>query len=276
MPQQILVLVFLFVLSRTCKARDSNDDRCPPSSCGEIRNISHPFRLQTDPKNCGQHGFSLSCENNVTILYLLNGRYVVESINYNNGTIRISDPELRSDDCASLPRNSLSTYNFFYGVPYELEWTGPDPATHNKINLAKSVIFMSCENPVNSPLYIDAASCTKWKYSYALVNGSLSVADMPSSCRIELMALVSRSAIIDGANVSYADIHRALVDGLELAWDLAYWIPSSGSSKSPFLGNHLLKFVPEYETYLFSLHYIILHVSNYAIVLVLFRPMGLI
>ena len=243
MPQQILVLLFLFLLSHTCNAQDTNDHQCPPSSCGEIRNIAYPFRLQTDPKNCGQNELSLSCENNVTILYLLNGRYVVESINYDNGTIRISDPDLRSDDCASLPRNSLSSYNFTYGISYKLDWTDPDPATYNRINLAKSVIFMSCENPVNSSLYIDAASCTKRNYSYALVNGTLSVADMPSSCRIELMALVSRTAVIDRGNVSYADIHAALVDGFELAWAPAYRTPPTGNCESPFFGNRLLKYV---------------------------------
>ncbi|KAK7847851.1 hypothetical protein CFP56_006117 [Quercus suber] len=33
-------------------------------SCGSIPNISFPFRLSTDPENCGDSRYELLCENN--------------------------------------------------------------------------------------------------------------------------------------------------------------------------------------------------------------------
>ncbi|KAL3499700.1 hypothetical protein ACH5RR_038793 [Cinchona calisaya] len=43
-----LVLVLLFLATSCCIAKKSNH-HCPPSSCGDIRNISYPFRLKGDP-----------------------------------------------------------------------------------------------------------------------------------------------------------------------------------------------------------------------------------
>ncbi|KAM3729812.1 hypothetical protein ACB098_12G038900 [Castanea mollissima] len=68
---------------------------CSASSCGNIHNISLPFRLNTDPENCGDPRYELSCENNHTVLlYLFGGKYFVQEISYNNYTIRIVDSVL--------------------------------------------------------------------------------------------------------------------------------------------------------------------------------------
>lgn len=64
---------------------------CSPSSCGEIHNISYPFSLRGDPKYCGDRRYTLSCENNHTVLYLYAGKYYVQQINYDNYTIRVVD-----------------------------------------------------------------------------------------------------------------------------------------------------------------------------------------
>ena len=34
------------------------------SSCGDLQNISYPFRLQDDPVGCGDPDYQLSCMNN--------------------------------------------------------------------------------------------------------------------------------------------------------------------------------------------------------------------
>ena len=66
----------------------SENQPCRPSSCGDIQNISNPFRLKGDPLGCGHPdpAYELVCENNSTILY---GKYHVAEINYHNYTIRV-------------------------------------------------------------------------------------------------------------------------------------------------------------------------------------------
>ncbi|EYU21070.1 hypothetical protein MIMGU_mgv1a017767mg, partial [Erythranthe guttata] len=65
---------------------------CTPSSCGGVRNISYPFRLNTDPKRCGHPKYVLSCENNTTSLYLNSHKYLVHEINYTKHTFRLAIP----------------------------------------------------------------------------------------------------------------------------------------------------------------------------------------
>ncbi|RVW91822.1 Rust resistance kinase Lr10 [Vitis vinifera] len=74
-----LITLLHFSFLSFCAA--SENQRCRPSSCGDIQNISIPFRLKGDPLGCGHPdpAYELVCENNRTILY---GKYYVEEINY--------------------------------------------------------------------------------------------------------------------------------------------------------------------------------------------------
>lgn len=220
----LLFLIFLplFLYNSPCKARDNGNNLCSPSSCGKIQNISYPFRLINDAKNCGDESYALSCENNITVLYLYFGKYIVETINYNNQTIRIVDPNIQKGNCSSLPSYSLANYNFTWNDPFVLtQW---DQKTYEKVFDTESIAFMSCENPVKSPRYIDTSSCTDGslfgskRFSYVVVNGSSSVSDMADSCSVELMAMVTRLEEINGSNVSFVDIHDELAFGFELSW----------------------------------------------------------
>ncbi|KAK7860189.1 hypothetical protein CFP56_042153 [Quercus suber] len=88
----LTVLIALVLVHPTCCATTAMvNHTCSASSCGNIHNISFPFRLKTDPENCGDFSFELSCENNRTVLYISSGKYYVQEISYNNYTIRIVD-----------------------------------------------------------------------------------------------------------------------------------------------------------------------------------------
>ncbi|KAL6311378.1 hypothetical protein AAG906_022969 [Vitis piasezkii] len=81
-----------------------------PSSCGDMRNISYPFRLQDDPPSCGYPEYELICENNRTMINLHGGTYLVTQINYQNYTIRVVDPRRKKDNCwISSPLNSIDS-----------------------------------------------------------------------------------------------------------------------------------------------------------------------
>ncbi|KAK9912533.1 hypothetical protein M0R45_036395 [Rubus argutus] len=204
--------IVLLVLGLCCVACHAKDHHCEPSSCGDIHNISYPFRLNHDPEKCGDSRYNLFCENNLTVLHLYSGKYYVRAINYENYTIRVVDANVREGNCSSIPRYSLASYNFSDEGPYSMflgTWM-------ERIALSKPIIFISCETRLDSSLYVDTAPCIDVSSGHSFVNiGSLNASDLRDSCRIELMALTPSWI---GTNISYIDIHSGLLYGFELSW----------------------------------------------------------
>jgi hypothetical protein len=52
----LVIIVVLILVHEASRANDSHDRHCPPSSCGNIDNISYPFRLKGDPPICSYQG----------------------------------------------------------------------------------------------------------------------------------------------------------------------------------------------------------------------------
>lgn len=180
------------------------------------------------------------------------GKFYVEAINYNNYTIRLVDPNVDKDNCSSIPLYSLNSYNFN-------EWHDPYSTFTNRngfrLRLSEVVVFLKCENPVNSLHYIDTApwnlgtgtynpstsapSQDERHNSYVMVYDDfrlphyydekyyferLGFDDLVSSCRIEQVALKSwRGMNITNTTTSYSDIHNQLLYGFELSWFRYYY-----------------------------------------------------
>ncbi|KAI5342615.1 hypothetical protein L3X38_010490 [Prunus dulcis] len=218
-PSQLFIALLL-VLSLCCLS--CNAKQCEPSWCGK-HNISHPFRLKHDPEKCGDSRYELSCEkNNLTVLYLYSGTYYVQAINYNNYTIRVVDANIHKGNCSSIPHYSLSSYNFSYEDPYQARQWRVNRRDQSYLELSKPIIFLTCETPVNSPLYVDTAPCngamrssTSNGHSYVSVDERLLVSNLREFCRIELMFMISSQLT---KNNSYIDIHNEIIYGFELTW----------------------------------------------------------
>ncbi|EXB81106.1 hypothetical protein L484_014038 [Morus notabilis] len=236
------LVVLIIILHKTSYA-GHNKQNCPPSSCGNLNRISHPFRLTTDPQDCGDQRYELSCENNLPFLYLRMPytheiryyKFHVQAINYENSTIRVVDPDLRKDDCSSIPKISISKDDILFENKFETKikynrvahgcWSLEFPLDYN---LIETVLFLACEKPMNSShLYnwIDrtprdnnnsASSQSKRLYSYVVVNGNLSFSDLEESCRIDAMTLIRKGKNLNTS--SYRGIHNELVYGFELSW----------------------------------------------------------
>ncbi|EXB93847.1 putative receptor-like protein kinase [Morus notabilis] len=236
------LVVLIIILHKTSYA-GHNKQNCPPSSCGNLNRISHPFRLTTDPQDCGDQRYELSCENSLPFLYLRMPythesryyKYHVQAINYENSTIRVVDPDLRKDDCSSIPKISISKDDILFENKFETKikynrvahgcWSLEFPLDYN---LIETVLFLACEKPTNSSrLYnwIDrtprvnnnsASSQSKRLYSYVVVNGNLSFSDLEESCRIDAVTLIRRGKNLNTS--SYRGIHNELVYGFELSW----------------------------------------------------------
>ncbi|KAM7264422.1 hypothetical protein ACFE04_002105 [Oxalis oulophora] len=152
------------MLSVTCSTSlNNNKHYCNiSSSCGDIVNISYPFRLKGQPENCGEPLYELSCENNITILYLNNSKYHVKAIKREYQTIQVLDPNITESNCSFLDlQKQMPDSNQTY--PYLL-------------TIHDAIALVSCKYPVNSDRYINISSCntssfgTVNQYSYALVS----------------------------------------------------------------------------------------------------------
>ncbi|XP_004307212.1 PREDICTED: probable receptor-like protein kinase At1g67000 isoform X2 [Fragaria vesca subsp. vesca] len=217
----VIVLVLGLCCVVCCHAEDHQN--CEPSSCGDIRNISYPFRLIGDPQKCGDFRYNLSCENNLTVLHLYSGRYYVLAINYENGTIRVVDVNLQKDNCSSLPLYSLTAYNLSSDdedLYRTHQWKGTSWEKSPQFELySKLIILITCEfRPGNSSLFVDAAPCINATSGHSFVNiDSLNASDLLDSCQTELMVLTSWNGT-KVVNRSYIDIHNELLYGFELSW----------------------------------------------------------
>ncbi|KAM1124759.1 hypothetical protein ACFX2I_040111 [Malus domestica] len=187
---------------------------CPPSSCGNIQNISYPFRLQDDPKNCGESMYNLFCEDNVTVLRFNSGRYHVKSINYNNNTIRVVDPGFDHNNCSSVPLYSLSSDSIIFGSPYSVY---SYDIHYRMVWISRAITFLNCASPVNSSLYVAV--------------GPMIASDLEEGCSIGWTAMASWTENHRNAT-SYCYIHNALVYGFELQYSLGSPIDPSGFTGS--------------------------------------------
>ncbi|XP_050887951.1 LEAF RUST 10 DISEASE-RESISTANCE LOCUS RECEPTOR-LIKE PROTEIN KINASE-like 2.7 isoform X2 [Lathyrus oleraceus] len=243
----VIMFLFFWFLLLLPQLTYSKSQPCL-SSCGKITNIRYPFRLKQDPEHCGNNRYELDCVNNVTRLSLYDGYYLVESINYNNYTIRVVDPNIHPTDCSSLPRFFLSQNNFTYyndskqryyakennsyqyllnRWPYKYtEYPNPD---YPESESSMPVIYMKCTSPpskVVEKYYADTASCLDQHMTYAIV-GDPQFAILEPQCRVKSIALTSflwntgASNFYYGdviENISYIDIHKALQYGFEISW----------------------------------------------------------
>ncbi|KAL9380465.1 hypothetical protein Peur_026122 [Populus x canadensis] len=241
-----IAFLLQLLVFQTCAHSNNITTLCAPS-CGNIQNISYPFRLNTDPQSCGNNNYNLTCENNIsTVLYLYSGKYYVQAIDYGNYTIRVVDAGVQ-DNCCSIPRYSLAPDNFSDGDPYT--WYNykqvPPPGVGGGFvyhrgyywggrlrhrlppPLSLPMIFMSCENTVNSPLYVDTAP---YGLHYGSVNysnsslatrsnyvtlGGMNASDLMELCSIEKIFLLPKKNYTDK---TFEEIHSDLANGFELSW----------------------------------------------------------
>ena len=228
----LTVLIALVLVHPTCCATTAMvNHTCSASSCGNIHNISFPFRLKTDPENCWQSWLELSCENNRTVLYISGGKYYVQEISYNNYTIRIVDSSIHKDNYYffstptnySLSRYYINSYRPFYSYLQKSTKKG----RYSRAELSRSLFLMSCEKPVNSPLYLDTSTCNyndnsssisdSKRYRYVTV-GITNASQVEDSCQVEKMFLTSWPINNDDPNISCTDVHHELAYGFELSW----------------------------------------------------------
>ncbi|PSS16390.1 Rust resistance kinase [Actinidia chinensis var. chinensis] len=210
-------------------AQTSPNSNACPSSCGDLHNITQPFRFRGDPENCGNKKYELECENNGTVVHLFSGKYNVLAINYNNYTIRIVDVGIRIGNCSSLPLYSFSDYNFSsYEIgPYSLllrfdvgvaAWVDcEEEVRSNSLYTPNTSTASTCIQKSTSSSSLSSGK----KYSYFLF-GSLRAKDVADGCRIDKIIIstlwLPGETTHQGNVSSFVDFHNKLAYGFELSW----------------------------------------------------------
>ncbi|KAJ8750393.1 hypothetical protein K2173_014308 [Erythroxylum novogranatense] len=202
--------LFLILAQHSCKANNVFLRNCT-SSCGDIV-VKSPFRLDSDPENCGVKSFQLVCHNNLALLNLSSLMYYVREIDYPGLTMRVADVDVQKDNCSSIPRHSLPDLSSG-STPYDSTFA--------------AITIVNCANPVNVSNYLDPSSCNNGTsnstsysnspkgYTYA-IEGAVAYV-LRDSCRIELNQGTSWPTIYS-ENISYRDVHDGLVYGIDLSW----------------------------------------------------------
>ncbi|WKA07515.1 hypothetical protein VitviT2T_025333 [Vitis vinifera] len=218
-----------------CVAKHHKYQICSPSSCGDMRNISYPFRLQDDPRSCGYPEYELICENNRTMINLHGGTYLVTQINYQNYTIRVVDPRRKKDNCwISSPLNSIGAYykenpydsssawSAGYTLPYKWNPASPYPSEP----IFYTIVLMNCEQSIRDDNYLHIIPCntrgsssSSPTYAYAVVGDYVSVGDIPYSCTIGTSIIIQPlKSLPEPSNLSMSDLQNYMLLGLQLSF----------------------------------------------------------
>ncbi|XP_010646768.1 LEAF RUST 10 DISEASE-RESISTANCE LOCUS RECEPTOR-LIKE PROTEIN KINASE-like 2.1 isoform X3 [Vitis vinifera] len=210
-----------------CVAKHHKYQICSPSSCGDMRNISYPFRLQDDPPSCGYPEYELICENNRTMINLHGGKYLVTQINYQNYTIRVVDPGQKKDNCLiSSPLHSIGAYYTEYQSPYYLPYKWSAAYSSPSESIFYTIVLMNCEQSIRDDNYIHIIPCNTTgssssspTYAYAVVGEYVSVGDIPYSCTIGTSIIIQPlKSLPEPSNLSMSDLQDYMLLGLQLSF----------------------------------------------------------
>ena len=216
------VLLHAFFLS-ICVVVGKDGQICSPSSCGDIRNISYPFRLKGDPPSCGFPEYELICENNRTMVNLQEyyggkyyEKYLVTQINYHNYTIRVVDHPgiVKKQNCwISSPLHSIAA--FYTSYPYVFPYS-------------YKIVLMKCEESVSEYDYIPIVSCNTTGYPssssptyvYAVFGEYFRLGDIPNSCTVGTYMLIQTLKPLPNysSNLSMSDLQDYLFQALQLSF----------------------------------------------------------
>ncbi|GKU90252.1 hypothetical protein SLEP1_g4262 [Rubroshorea leprosula] len=203
----LLSLLFLFLSFFTLTVQGRT---VCSSVCGNITDIRYPFRLESDPLDCGVPVYQLSCENDQTILNFLSGRYYVKRISYEERVIRLVDFNLADVRC-SLPFTNLSMADVLWDGRYSAV------LSYHHVN------FLTCSKNLTDPAYT-RVPCLSGNAHHVFVNISnyyLFPDEIPASC--EKTSWVPTVYDESKKNLSYETISKMLEEGFDVGWTVDCW-----------------------------------------------------
>ncbi|KAM3731741.1 hypothetical protein ACB098_11G005100 [Castanea mollissima] len=209
------LLVLLFALFHEACIAEGQSQNCSSASCGNLLNISYPFRLKGSPHRCGcdadsAGGLELDCENNRTSLLVDSVKFYVQEIDYVNQTIRLMDASIHKNPC-SIPHLIPNIYHSYIS-------TNASSFSSSSSNI---LYLLNCTLQLYFDACVDVSHCignsysaqTRFFYAYF---GSLTALDIPELCSIEGSV---PTRIWKTTGLSVLEIQQELLQGYEFRWD---------------------------------------------------------
>ncbi|XP_072984361.1 LEAF RUST 10 DISEASE-RESISTANCEUS RECEPTOR-LIKE PROTEIN KINASE-like 1.2 [Typha latifolia] len=184
---------------------------CSPSSCGHLQDIPYPFRLQTDPPECGSPLYQLICDDDKPYLELHSGKFFVKSISRKKWTINVVDLAFVSGNC-SVPQVSLPLDVFGYIDAYDFSGSGRFAGFSSYFS--NRVGFISCAKPIKDQQYWYIPCLSRNNNSVYVVVDPLNVGIVEPSCRFLAMTPIDSAADMS----STMDIFEHLQKGFILSY----------------------------------------------------------
>ncbi|XP_028803889.1 rust resistance kinase Lr10-like [Neltuma alba] len=188
-------------------------------SCGHVFNI--PTNTYYKYGDCYDPSYTVSCENNRSVLSVNYGRRLVQAVYATNSTnLQSITSGLDINNCYAISRHSLTYSNFFNHNFKAKERKPSNKKYHYHVG---GLVFVSCQNPVHSPSYAEiVAPCSseapKTRYSYVLT-GDPSVSDVEESCKIDMLVKVLPwGPMRCNKNCSYPKVQREEVKEIHIKW----------------------------------------------------------
>uniref|UniRef100_J3KVV7 Protein kinase domain-containing protein n=1 Tax=Oryza brachyantha TaxID=4533 RepID=J3KVV7_ORYBR len=225
---------------------------CPPSSCGDLANISYPFRLESDSRGCvatPHPWYNLSCSRGKATIQINTRTYYVSSINYTDSSFLVVDATIQdeSNNSCPLPRSDHPPRTRW---PLSLLDVPTDSYGFLDLDTAFDsawACFVNCSKPIadTSPRY-RPVSCLPANNSFVYINefSSCTVGELQSSCRyLSTIPFDSRHiSDLQLQNSSYTDIIAFIRKGFRVRFPLDYNFLNHHISTTECLNNSLSYF----------------------------------
>lgn len=196
---------------------------CSPFSCGDLRNVSHPFRRRGDPAGCGVLSYELACSDTKATIHINTRAYYVVGINYTASSFLVVDANLNMH--STCPYSRRDQFPRVYGqTGYQLDTISLAPS--NEVTWAS---FLNCSQAVWNNGRYKPVSCLSTSNSFVYVATSKNpfyVGDLEASCeRFAMVPLGGGWGKRVQENASFEDVVRFMRNGFAVRFPYPHNVP---------------------------------------------------
>uniref|UniRef100_A0ACD5ZL38 Uncharacterized protein n=1 Tax=Avena sativa TaxID=4498 RepID=A0ACD5ZL38_AVESA len=190
------------------------ENQCPPFSCGDLHNISYPFRRPGDPAECGVASYELACSNSKAIIYINTGTYYVTGVNYTGSYFWVIDANIDMNSSCPLPQ--------WNQLPYP-SWRLVSSQLIDLITEGTWACFLNCSRAIKNNSRYKPVTClsTISSFVYVSASGFCSVGQLEPSCGyLAMIPFGPRDSKpnLQGQDASYAGIAEFMRKGFAVGF----------------------------------------------------------
>ncbi|KAJ1254756.1 hypothetical protein BS78_K329000 [Paspalum vaginatum] len=227
----------LYFCDCSSSCRCCGQGQCPPFTCGDLHNISYPFRRPGDPHDCGDHAYELACSSRKATIRINKGTYFVTSINYTDKSFRVVDANLDMNSSCPLTRWGQLPYSLDPSSDFEEFNSGNGIRRYDLVAATYSMAcFVNCSQAVTDFKWYMPVACLTANNSFVYVSiVACQVQFLEPYCGyLGMIPIGSRLSITypEFENASYTDVIQLIKKGFSVSFpqdisddnDNASWI----------------------------------------------------